>query len=227
MEVLKIGSRGDKVKHLQKHLNLIADGIFGRLTEEAVREFQREKGLVADGIVGDMTWEQICECEPADTIPERGGAIQRTTRKIKRIIVHCSATREGADVQVADIRKWHKQRGYADIGYHYVITLDGVIHNGRDINKIGAHTEGYNPGSIGVCYVGGLDAEGKAKDTRTNKQRESLLYILRILRSYYPQAEIIGHYDVSPDKNGNGKVDEWEKIKQCPCFDAKEEYKNI
>lgn len=153
--------------------------------------------------------------------------ITKSSRTITEIIIHCSATQENRDIRPWQIKQWHKDRGFVDIGYHYVITLDGEIHNGRPVNQIGAHVTGHNAHSIGICYVGGLDTRNKPKDTRTEAQKKSLLYLLKMLRQFYPGAKIIGHYDTSPDKNHNGKVDEWEKVKACPSFNAKEEYKDI
>ena len=87
--------------------------------------------------------------------------------------------------------------------------------------------QGYNSNSINVAYMGGIDATGKAVDNRTEAQKASLVKLLKELRGRYPNAQILGHRDISPDKNGNGKVDSWERIKECPCFDAIIEYKNI
>lgn len=132
-------------------------------------------------------------------------------RDIKEIIVHCTATPEGRNVTVEDIDKWHKQRGFAKIGYHYVIYLDGGVHVGRPESLIGAHCLGHNSISLGICYVGGLDKDGNPCDTRTPAQRESLLKLIRELVIKYPDARIYGHRDFAQ--------------KACPCFDAKEEYK--
>ena len=96
-------------------------------------------------------------------------------RDINKIILHCSATSEGKDFDVNDIREWHLQRGFTDVGYHYVIKLDGTIQDGRDIRTIGAHCKGYNYGSVGIVYVGGLDEEGKGKDTRTNEKKRIVI----------------------------------------------------
>lgn len=132
-------------------------------------------------------------------------------RKIIEIIVHCSATSEGKDFTVADITRWHKQRGFRTIGYHYVVYRDGSVHTGRPEGEIGAHCVGHNAVSIGVCYIGGLAADGKtAKDTRTKEQREALLMLLRHLRKKYPGAKIYGHRDFA--------------AKACPSFDARKEY---
>lgn len=134
-------------------------------------------------------------------------------RKIEEIIVHCAATIEGADFDVNDIDKWHKQRGWTGVGYHYVITLDGVIQAGRPHERTGAHAKGHNSKSIGICYIGGLDKQRKPKDTRTDKQKESMLHLLKYLKLSYPNADIFGHSEISN--------------KACPSFDARAEYKDI
>lgn len=149
-------------------------------------------------------------------------------RQINLIVVHCSATPEGRDVTAADINKMHIARGFKKIGYHYVVRLDGTVEKGRNENEIGAHVKGYNANSIGVCYVGGLASDGKTpKDTRTPAQKSALKKLLHTLKHRYPNARIVGHRDLSPDTNHNGKVDSWEWIKYCPCFDAIPEYANI
>lgn len=148
-------------------------------------------------------------------------------RKIKYIVLHCSATKEGQPVSVRDIDRWHRQRGFRKIGYHYVILLDGTIRKGRDISEIGAHVAGSNANSIGICYIGGLDAAGQPKDTRTEEQKAALFFLLQQLREQYPKAVICGHRDFSPDRNGNGIIEPWEWMKACPCFDAVAEYKNL
>lgn len=199
MTTLKIGSRGNDVKTLQSKLNLIPDGIFGKITEEAVKDFQKKNNLTVDGIVGDSTWNKLNV---------------KNNRIIKEIIVHCSATPEGKDFTVLDIKKWHLERGFSDIGYHYVIYRDGSINKGRDESKIGAHCTGHNSYSIGVCYVGGVAKDGKtAKDTRTDAQKKSLLSLLRNLKMKYPQASIHSHKDYCN--------------KACPSFDATKEYSSI
>lgn len=137
----------------------------------------------------------------------------KATRNIDKLIVHCTATPEGRDVTVDEIRKWHLDRGFNDIGYHYVIYRDGSIHQGRIEQTIGAHVTGQNTGSIGICYVGGTDAAGNAKDTRTPEQKKSLEAILRVLKKRYPNATIYGHRDFAN--------------KDCPSFDARREYMNI
>ena len=135
-------------------------------------------------------------------------------RKIKEIIIHCSATKEGRNFTVADIDRWHRERGMRCIGYHFVIYRDGSIHVGRAIEEVGAHCKGHNSISIGVCYIGGVAADGKtAKDTRTPEQRKALLMLLRRLRAKYPNAKIHGHRDFA--------------AKACPSFDATKEYADL
>ena len=145
-------------------------------------------------------------------------------RKITEIIVHCSATREGQPFTVKDIDRWHRARKWNGCGYHYVITLDGQIQEGRKIEVPGAHVAGHNANSIGICYIGGLDKDGKAKDTRTDQQKAALYRLLKSCKKLYPDAEIKGHRDCSPDINGDGKIERWEWLKECPCFDVKKEY---
>lgn len=147
--------------------------------------------------------------------------------EVKYIAIHCSATKEGKDYHATDIDKWHRERGFKKIGYHYVITLDGIIEQGRKLDEVGAHVQGYNSVSLGVCYIGGLDENGKPKDTRTEAQKQTLIDLLTILRGEYPDAIIQGHRDFSPDVNGDGIITPDEFIKDCPCFDAKKEYAKI
>lgn len=135
-------------------------------------------------------------------------------RKISKIIVHCSATIEGQDIKTRTIRDWHVLgNGWDDIGYHYVIELDGSLHVGRDEDIIGSHCKGHNSESIGICYVGGLDKNGRPKDTRTDAQKSTMLSLIKRLKAKYPGAIVYGHNNFSS--------------KACPCFDAKEEYKNV
>ena len=148
-------------------------------------------------------------------------------RDINLIVVHCSATKEGQDVSLEQIDKWHKARGFRKIGYHYVIGLDGIPRLGRDIEETGAHVKGHNEDSIGIVYVGGLDADGKPKDTRTAAQKKGLVELLKMLKVQFKDAVICGHRDLSPDRDGDGIVEKHEWLKACPCFDAKEEYNGL
>jgi len=147
-------------------------------------------------------------------------------RKVNKIIIHCTATVEGNNVSAGTIRQWHLRRGWSDIGYHYIIGIDGEIQSGRSVQIQGAHTRGHNEDSIGISYVGGLDANRKPKDTRTEQQKESLVEIIKILKNIYPKASIHGHRDFSKDQDGDG-VERHEWMKACPCFDAENEYLDL
>lgn len=114
-------------------------------------------------------------------------------RKISKIIIHCSATKEGRDYTVADIDRYHRARGFRKIGYHFVIYSDGSIHVGRTKNEIGTHCTGQNAISIGICYIGGLSSDGKPKDTRTPQQRASMLSLIEQLREEFPGVTLHGH----------------------------------
>ena len=140
--------------------------------------------------------------------------LKKSRRRINEIIVHCSATPEGRDYTVADIRQMHKAQGWMDIGYHYLIYRDGSIHEGRNVDLVGAHCQGHNAQSIGVCYVGGVARDGKTpKDTRTTAQKDALVHLLMQLVCLYPDATIRGHRDFA--------------AKACPSFDATKEYAHI
>ena len=153
--------------------------------------------------------------------------LKKTRRQIDWLVVHCTATREGQDISVNQIRQWHLNRGWSDIGYHYVIDLDGNIHEGRPVWRIGAHVRGYNRYSIGITYVGGVSSLLSPKDTRTPQQKSALRNLLIELKKLYPNAKIQGHRDFSKDINNNGVIEPFEWLKACPSFDAKTEYKNI
>lgn len=128
---------------------------------------------------------------------------------VDRLVIHCSATRESQDIGAADIDRWHRQRGYLKIGYHYVIRRDGTLEQGRGENEPGAHARGWNHRSIGICLVGGVMPNGKTpEDNFTVAQWETLHTLLRSLRMRYPQADIVGHRDLPG------------VAKECPCFDV-------
>ena len=139
---------------------------------------------------------------------------------IKRIVVHCTATREGQAVNAATIRGWHLKQGWSDIGYHYVILLDGRVEKGRADNMVGSHVKGWNTGSLAIVYVGGLDKDGKAKDTRTAGQKKAMKDLIAKLAAEHKVTRIVGHRDLSPDKDGDGVVEKHEWLKDCPCFDV-------
>lgn len=142
-------------------------------------------------------------------------AVCSLMRTITLIIIHCSATPEGKSLSAEACRSDHiHHRGFRDIGYHFYITRDGEIHRGRSIEKVGAHCRNHNAHSVGICYEGGLDAEGKPKDTRTLEQKGSLLALLRELRRQFPKALIVGHHDLNP-------------MTGCPCFECVKEYSDL
>ena len=136
-------------------------------------------------------------------------------RKINKIIIHCTATPEGREHDVADIRRWHLKRGFNDIGYHYLIHIDGTIEEGRPINKQGAHCSGENKSSIGLCYVGGMSKDmKKAKDTRTQAQKDSLIKLMHeLIYKHNKDMTIHGHNEYAN--------------KACPSFNVQEEYANL
>ncbi len=146
-------------------------------------------------------------------------------RKINEVIIHCSDTQEGRDFSAEDIRTWHTTpkekggRGFSDIGYHYVIRLDGTIEEGRPLSKPGAHCLGHNKHSIGICYVGGRRLAPNTRkgyvwdDTRTPDQRKSMENLVRLLKMCYPEATIHGHREFAN--------------KACPGFDVKKWLQSI
>lgn len=146
-------------------------------------------------------------------------------RKIERIFVHCTAGSQKQTVE--DLKAEFRRKGWRNDGYHIVVMPDGKTERLLPDEQISNGVKGYNSTAINVAYVGGIDAKGKGVDNRTPEQKKSLKIILSQLKKKYPDAEILGHRDISPDKNGNGIVDPWERIKECPCFDAKVEYKDL
>lgn len=244
----KEGSKGAVVKQIQKVVGCYPDGIWGKNTTECLKAWQKAHGLTADGIAGPRTLAAmgIAAVTPSSGTPSStvsqitaryGGKVltlRKSKRRIDYIAIHCTATREGQDMTVEQIRAGHLQRGFSDIGYHYVVYRDGTVHVGRNVDVSGAHVTGYNSYSIGVVYVGGLEnrpgvaySQLKAKDTRTPAQKRALATLLTDLRKLYPKAVIQGHRDFSPDKNHNGTIEPSEWIKACPSFDAKSEYRYI
>ena len=137
-------------------------------------------------------------------------------RTINLIVIHCSAVKPDQTSSAEKIDKWHRyDRHYKfGIGYHYVVRRDGQIEPGRPEMQVGAHCLNHNKYSIGVCYEGGLDARGKAADTRTPEQKAALRTLLETLHRRYPKAVITGHRDLAHDR-------------QCPCFDATREYADL
>ena len=137
-------------------------------------------------------------------------------RAISLIVVHCSATREDKSFTEHDLDVCHRRRGFNGVGYHFYIRKNGDIKSTRPLERIGAHARGFNSESIGICYEGGLNESSRPADTRTYAQKCSLLDLLRQLKTDYPEARIIGHYQLSVLVH-----------KACPCFDARKEYKDL
>lgn len=215
MTTLRKGSKGEEVKKLQKLLGLAFDGVFGTYTEKAVKEFQLKHGLAADGVVGTKTWEAL------------GVPNVQTTRKITHIFVHCTAGSQSMTPQgLLDF--FYKQKKWSRPGYHYVVSANGTITNIWPESKYSNGVKNMNSHSINIAWMGGVDkTHPNGIDNRTDAQKKSLRHLLKELRKKYPTAKIMGHRDTSPDKNHNGIIDPWERIKECPCFSAMEEYKDI
>lgn len=187
---------------------------------------QRKLNIEADGIPGPATARGVMKALglAPDRIDDR--IVTGAATGIRRIFIHCTATREGQDIDAATIKRWHVTpkarggRGWSDIGYHFVIRLDGTIERGRPEHVSGAHVAGFNTGSIGVVYVGGLDNQGRSKDTRTTAQIGAMGKLVRQLIEAYPGAAVMGHRDASPDRDGDGVIERHEWLKDCPCFDV-------
>lgn len=127
------------------------------------------------------------------------------------IVIHCSATKPSmSNVDAKEIDRWHRQRGWRKIGYHFVIRRDGVVEEGRELGEVGAHAKGFNSMSVGICLVGGIDDEGNPENNYTDEQWKSLEEIVNQMLLPYPDAEVLGHCDL-PDVK-----------KACPCFDVRE-----
>lgn len=141
-------------------------------------------------------------------------------RKIDMIVIHCSATRADVPLSPRQLDEMHRKRGFDGCGYHYYVRRDGEICTMRSVDRPGAHAKGYNQHSIGVCYEGGLDEQGRPADTRTELQKRSLRVLVRVLAMDFQTRRIVGHRDLSPDLDGDGVIEPEEWTKVCPCFDV-------
>lgn len=214
------------------------DGKRGPRTTAAVRAFQGAFGLLIDGIAGPQTQTALRQAtttaKPGRVEPDKGAMTQPapasersgraapppnasnfrlldTARPIDELIWHCAATPEGRDFTVADIRAWHKARGWSDIGYHFVVYRDGRIMLGRPIGQIGSHVSGRNARTLGGCYIGGVSSDGKrAADTRTGPQRASMLWLTeQLLAKFRTIRKVSGHNEYA--------------AKACPSFDVRKD----
>lgn len=186
------------------------------------KRVQRWAGAVADGVPGPNTARAIiAKARIGATAPSSNSLVTGNAQNITRIFIHCTATRAGQDIDVATVRRWHKAQGWSDIGYHFLIRLDGSIERGRPEHITGSHARGFNTGSVALVYAGGLDAQGAPTDTRTTAQKEAMADLVADLVAAYPNAEVLGHRDISPDRDGDGVVEPHEWLKACPCFDAR------
>jgi N-acetylmuramoyl-L-alanine amidase len=144
-------------------------------------------------------------------------------RKINLIVIHCTASPNGVPVPIETIRTWHKARGFSDVGYHYVINVDGTVMNGRPEELVGAHVLGFNNHSMGVALVGGLGGPDKLNPgAYSGEQWKALRLLVQDLQLRFPGSTVYGHRDLSPDLDGDGEVEPAEWIKLCPCFNVKE-----
>lgn len=146
-------------------------------------------------------------------------------RRIKRIVIHCTATPQSATT--SQLMRGFKERGWAAPGYHLLVLPAGSIRQLWPLDRVANGARGYNATSVHVAWVGGVDASGRPTDNRTPAQRAALRELVRRLARRFPGAEIVGHRDLSPDLNGNGIVDPWERVKECPCFDVRSEYADL
>jgi N-acetyl-anhydromuramyl-L-alanine amidase AmpD len=143
-------------------------------------------------------------------------------RKVELLVVHCSATKPSQDIGAKEIDAWHRKAGWLMIGYHFVIRRDGTIENGRPVDRVGSHVRGHNSNSIGICMVGGVDDKMRPADNYTAEQKAALFGLLSELRRQHPEASIVGHRDLSPDTNKDGRVTPEEWLKACPSFNVGE-----
>lgn len=151
--------------------------------------------------------------------------MKQNLNEVNKVVIHCSATTPDMDIGFKEIDQWHKDRGWDGCGYHIIIRRDGSAEKGRDLNIVGAHVYGHNKNSIAIVWVGGIDVFGDIWDNRTPEQRKTLRTLVNILKDILPNPnlEIVGHRDLSPDIDGDGLIEPWEWLKECPSFDVKTE----
>jgi N-acetylmuramoyl-L-alanine amidase len=226
--IIKRGDKGLRVMAVQEMLDLKpADGIFGPKTEEAVKAFQNRNGLVVDGIVGDKTLAVLSKSNNQDYTYQLINPNKQTSRTITHLFVHCTAGDQNTTPeQLLDF--FYNVKHWSRPGYHYVVSKNGTVTQLWPESKYSNGVKGMNPNSINVAWIGGIDKQHpNGIDNRTDAQKEALRRVMKELKRKYPKAKIMGHRDTSEDKNHNGIIDPWERIKECPCFDAMVEYKDL
>lgn len=142
-------------------------------------------------------------------------------RQIRLLVIHCSGTRWCDRYTPEQLVQDHLERGYNGSGYHYYITREGLLYEMRPAELPGAHAKGYNRYSLGICYEGGLDSKSRPIDSRTTEQKQTLKQLITTLKGMYGEVLVMGHRDLSPDRNGDGEITSEEWLKACPCFDAR------
>ena len=244
--ILRKGSRGSRVRELQKVLGLNPDGIFGPATEAAVRKFQQENKLKVDGLVGPKTWEILLNKEEVkvkpvykeedksedfsdpeeemlvddvkESQPTSPNVIElinlinkaNITRKVTRLVFHCTATHQTATVE-AIVRHWREKRGWTNPGYHIIVRPDGSWTQLQDFNRITNGVAGINSTSLHVSYIGGINKNGKAFDNRTDAQNEIFEAVYHTFRNKMPKLTFHGHYEFSNKACPSYNVENWIK----------------
>ena len=153
--------------------------------------------------------EEMVRNERALLARVEDGKMMMNADSVKYLVLHCSATRCTQDYSVEQLRRDHRSRGFYDIGYHFYVRKDGTMTQHRFLLEVGAHARPYNRCSIGICYEGGLDEQGKPANTLTLAQKERITDLIAILHRLFPKAKVAGHRDLP------GATP-----KACPCFDA-------
>lgn len=157
--------------------------------------------------------EEVARSERALLARMEDGEWMQSPFSVRFLVLHCSATRCNRSYTVEQMMRDHKARGFRTIGYHFYIRRDGTMTQHRRLLEVGAHARPYNRCSIGICYEGGLDDEGRPADTLTRAQYDAMWNLLRKLKITFPQAKIVGHRDLPGTTP-----------KACPCFDAAKKF---
>jgi len=251
--ILKINSRGSRVKELQEALNKCGfwshssiTYFFGPITEKAVIKFQKENNLNPDGVVGPKTWAKLTEYievnitpvykdenktedesdpeeemlvddieESQPTCPNLSELINlinksKITRKVNKLVFHCTATHQTATVE-AILRFWKEKRGWKNPGYHIMVRPDGSWTQLQDFNRITNGVAGINSTSLHISYIGGINSKGKAFDNRTEGQKEVFETVYNTFKNKMPELTFHGHYEFSNKACPSFSVEKWIK----------------